>query len=726
MNRARHSLSVDVSRFASWFVLLLLCLGLSPNFQALPTVIISEFLADNRQGIADDDGEHSDWIELFNLTTFPVHLNGWALTDQSDAKRKWTFPDVTIGPLQFLLVFSSGNDRRDPHRPLHTNFKLGKKGDYLALVEPDGSTIATQFTPKYPPQRSDVSYGLPETFFKALRTVSGQFSGPLPPHSYLPLPTPGAGNVPAADTAVGVPLCSQPSGLYSEPVVIRLSASSSGVTLRYTTDGSSPTEASFAFLSPLTFTNSTVLRASAFRSGAASSEVLTRTYLIKDSILRQDGRGQPSYWGTRENRKVTADYEMDPEVITNTPSTALEQALIALPTLTLNLDTKDLFGEHRGIYANSMEGGSDWERSASIEMQRWNGEPGWKSECATRIQGGFNRRPEECPKHSFRILFKKHAGHPPLRQAVFGGEPEEFTELVLRGGCNNSWLHWNSEERKRGEYLRDQWMRETYAAMGHLSARGRFVHLYLNGLYWGIYNLVERPDGPFLKSHLGGKTSDYEVRNADKVLQGETNAWQNLIDLANSGLSSATAYQKIQTQLDLPPFIDFMALNLFAANADYDRASNWYAARPDNDTGRFFFLVWDGERTLESVSDNRLDYDDDQSPPRIFQRLRENPEFKALFSRRVQELLRPGGALSASASADRYRRLASLLEPAMLLESARWGDYRRDVHPYKTAPYELYTVSQHWKPEVRRLLEDYFPKRPTEFTKQLIEAGLWQ
>ncbi|MBI1841313.1 MAG: CotH kinase family protein [Verrucomicrobia bacterium] len=701
-------------------------LAIASTARALPTVVISEFLADNRQGLADDDGEHSDWIELFNLTPFPVNLKGWSLTDQEDSKRKWTFPEVTIGPLQFLLVFSSGNDRRDPHKPLHTNFKLGKKGDYLALVEADGGTIASAFAPKYPPQRSDISYGLPEAFFKSLHGASGRFAGPLPAHTYLPIPTPGAENLPGADTAAVAPECPQPSGLYSQPVMVRLSCRTASVTIRYTLDGSRPTSMSTAYVNPLTIANSTVLRAAAFKPGSASSEVLTRTYLIADSVLRQDGAGRPPHWGAHEGWKVPADYEMDPEVVTNTPAARLDEALTALPTLALNLDPGDLLSEERGIYANPMEGGGDWERAASLEMFPWKNEPGWKAECGARVQGGFNRRPEECPKHSFRILFKKHTGHPALHQPVFGGAPEEFSELVLRGGCNNTWLHWNSEERRRGDYLRDQWMRETYAAMGRLSPRGRFVHLYLNGLYWGVYNLVERPDGPFLKSHLGGKAGDYEVRNADKILQGETNAWRNLMDLANSGLGSASAYQKIQGWIDLPAFIDYMALNLFAANADYDRSSNWYASRPDQEGGRFIFIVWDGERTLEEVEDNRIAYDDDQSPPRLFQKLRENPAFREAFARRVRELLGAGGALSASASGERYRRLAEGVEAALLLESARWGDYRRDVHRYKTEPYELYTVEAHWKPEVRRLLDDYFPKRPAVFTRQLSEAGLAQ
>ena len=300
---------------------------------------------------------------------------------------------------------------------------------------------------------------------------------------------------------------------------------------------------------------------------------------------------------------------------------------------------------------------------------------------------------------------------------------QEFEELILRGGCNNSWLHWSSEERKHGDYLRDQWMRETYAEMGQLSARGRFVHVFLNGLYWGIYNMVERPDGRFVRAHLGTPDADLDVRNADRILEGDAEAWNTLFNLANTGLKDDERYHRVESLLDLPSFIDYILLNLYGANADYDRASNWYAARPRIAGGKFRFFVWDGERTLESPDNNTLTYDDDQSPPRLFQKLRENPQFQKAFTERAKTLLGPSGILSPENTGKHYSRLAKELEPAIVMESARWGSYRRDVHSYKTGPYELYTVEGHWKPEIQRLLTEFFPKRTERFRQQLSEAS---
>jgi hypothetical protein len=126
---------------------------------ACAQVILSEFMANNTRTLADDDGDYSDWIELQNRGPAPVSLLDWSLTDSTSNPTKWRFPEVTLAPGDFLVVFASGKDHRDPSRPLHTSFKLSTAGDYLALVMPDGRTVATEFRPKYPPQLADVSYG---------------------------------------------------------------------------------------------------------------------------------------------------------------------------------------------------------------------------------------------------------------------------------------------------------------------------------------------------------------------------------------------------------------------------------------------------------------------------------------------------------------------------------------------------------------------------------------
>lgn len=144
-----------------WCLLLLITAPGRWTLTAAPSVVISEVMALNRKTVLDEDRQLSDWIELYNASGEAVNLNGWSLTDDPQKLKKWVFPEVKIGAGEYLLVFASGKNRRQPDRELHTNFKLNTSGDYLALVQSDGRTIATQFKPKFPELRPDVSYGVP-------------------------------------------------------------------------------------------------------------------------------------------------------------------------------------------------------------------------------------------------------------------------------------------------------------------------------------------------------------------------------------------------------------------------------------------------------------------------------------------------------------------------------------------------------------------------------------
>jgi hypothetical protein len=142
---------------------LALLLGLSAPLRAEDFLQISEFLALNEHGLDDEDRDEEDWIEVHNIGSSRASLEGWYLTDSPSRLTKWRFPAVTLEPDGYLVVFASGKDRRDPAGTLHTNFRLSGSGEYLGLVRPDGVTIASEYSPAYPVQAPDVSYGLGET-----------------------------------------------------------------------------------------------------------------------------------------------------------------------------------------------------------------------------------------------------------------------------------------------------------------------------------------------------------------------------------------------------------------------------------------------------------------------------------------------------------------------------------------------------------------------------------
>ena len=121
-------------------------------------LVITEVVASNTEGLKDQFGNRPDWIEIFNPGDSAVELEGWYLTDQASELTKWQFPAATIAPHELKVVFASGDSITDPDSPLHTNFKLNADGEYVALVEPDGETIASSVA--FSEQLENIAYGV--------------------------------------------------------------------------------------------------------------------------------------------------------------------------------------------------------------------------------------------------------------------------------------------------------------------------------------------------------------------------------------------------------------------------------------------------------------------------------------------------------------------------------------------------------------------------------------
>jgi len=517
------------------------------------------------------------------------------------------------------------------------------------------------------------------------------------------------------------------SGFYTFPFKVSLLTGSSPAGVYYTTNGMMPGRGSgLRYRGSILISGTTILRVAGFEKGKAEPvELGTATYIFKEDLVRQKAPQLPANWGIFQGQPLSVHYTVAAS-IANDPAyhQAFLEGLTSIPSMSIITEPENLFGSETGIYTHPMERGVGWERPVSVELMYPDGRAGFRIDCGLRIHGGMSRRPEESPKHSFRLVFGKKYGPGELRFPLFGSKgAQEFDSLILRAGYNNSWVHTDSRERRRADYIRDQWMRDSMQAMGYPSARGIFVHLYLNGLYWGVYNLCERPSAAFVAANEGGSPTDYESRKAGKQPSGDETAWRKMMALANSGLGTAETYRGFQQYLDVPELVDYLILNYYAGNSDWDRSSNWYAARRAAG-GKFQFFVWDAERTLEGVDANTLDFDDDESPPRLFHKLAENAEFRVLFGDRVRRLLFNGGPLTSERAAERYEKLVQAIEKSMVAESARWGSYRRDVHPYRTGPYELYTRDDHWRPETQRIITEYFPRRAEVVLKQFRELGV--
>ncbi len=717
-------------------VLLMLTAGLS---QAMGTgsgkVLITEFMAINNSTLADDDSNYSDWIELHNPGTSDLNLSGWYLTDNPGILIKWKFPDITLEAGGYLVVFASGEDRADPAQNLHTNFKLSGSGEYLALVEPDGSTVSYDYGSMFPAQRADISYGIYGTQY-----------------TYFTEPTPGMEN--SLGSSVLTPVFSKPRGFYKEAFDVELTVGNPSLKIYYTTDGTRPSAGKGQlYSSPVQIQTTTPLSAVAVNASNAASEVVSHTYLFADSIVRQppDPPGYPAVWGhfLHISPDPPADYEMDPEVCDNPAYKDLfEEALSSIPSLSIVTDIDNLFSQstdpltggiyiHTGQKENSL--GRNWERQISAEYLDPSTGRQFQINCGLRLHGGNSRVPDNSQKHSLRLVFRSEFGPTRLNFNLFDGRDatNDFNTLILRAGYNFSWSHNNLEQLRRSLLIRDPFAKNTQLDMGHASPHSRYVHLYLNGLYWGIYTITEKLNNDFMESYLYGQEDDFDVvKDHGGLIDGNTAAWTQTLNMANSGLATDAAYQKIQGNnpdgtpntsypnlLDVDNLIDYMMFNIYIGNLDWDH-NNWIAARNRVDPlYGFRFFSWDGENSLSDVNANLVD-ENDGSPSTIYTRLRANEEFRLRFADHIQKHFFNGGALTAEATLSRFLELADDLDPAIICESARWGDYRRDLHVRNT-PVSLYTRDDHWLVEKQDLETNYFPERSGIVLQQFRNAGLY-
>ncbi|HTG43106.1 MAG TPA: lamin tail domain-containing protein, partial [Verrucomicrobiae bacterium] len=678
----------------------------------LAQVIISEFLAsaENSAGLKDEDGELQDWIELENVGSTPASLAGWSLTDDPDDPDLWELPDLTLQPGERLVIFASSKDRRSlqPGTRLHTNFKLNSASEYLGLFNAASPRqAATEFKGGYPDQRNDYSYGWDGTSWRYYRT-----------------PTPGLPN--GSSSILGLipnPGLSVTRGFFEAPFSLVMTNKVPGSTIRYTLDGSIPTESSGrVYTSPLLITNSTVLRLAAFEANFLPSETLTHTYLFLDQVIHQPNNPPGFPTGATVMAGYPSDYEMDSQIV-NDPLYASEMkaALQALPALSIVMKIEDLFGAANGIYTHPLSRGPQWERPCSIEFMPLDGKD-FQSDAGIQVQGNAAREPIKTPKHPLRVLFKGDYGPKSLNYKLFPDSPVDlFDTLVLRADFGYSWLHWNPTQRVRAQRSRDAWMKDTMRSMGSLASHNRYVHLYLNGVYWGVYDPSERPDGSFGEAYLGGEKVDYDVINEGAAVDGTIAAYNKL--LALPAPATIEQYNLFKEYLDIPQFIDYMILHFFVGHEDWGNNKNWYTLRPKDGSRGFLYVPWDGENILVDPAANRVSNPD--VPSGLHTKLLASAQYRVDFADRVQRHLFAGGALTPAENIGRWQKRARELELPIVAESARWGDYRRDVHPYQTPPYELYTRNNQWRTEQSRLLNNYFPGRTTTVLNQLRTAGLY-
>jgi hypothetical protein len=563
-------------------------------------------------------------------------------------------------------------------------------------------------------------------------------------NAFFSPPTPAAANGPAYFGVVADTKFSVDRGFYDAPFSLSITCAMAGVEIRYTTNGSAPSLVNgFVFTSPINITGNSFIRAQAFLSGWVPSGIDTHSYVFLRDVLRQSNNipNYPTVW----QANYPADYAMDPNIV-NHPvyGATISNDLRSIPSLCIVSDHNGLWNSSSGIYPNSTSSGLAWERAASVELIAGDGDTEFATTCKIEMHGNASRDNVRTPKHSMRLSFTSDFGPTKLNYDWFGGGVEEHNSIVLRScGFVDGWagryadtgLYTSSETgetfrglRYRPEntcYLRDVWVKESFRDMGWTASRSAFVHLYINGLYWGLYEPSERLGSSYFSLHHGGEEGAWDVLVGNDgglqpdVVDGSLSDWQNVLNLANAGVTTEAAYQAILQLVDIDNLIDYMMLHIFAESEDWPH-HNWYVAHRRATNGvpgtKFVVSVWDQELTLDRlVRRNRINVNNSggevYSPARVYAQLRAWPEFRRQFGDRIHKHLFNGGALAPSNNVARLLAPAAIIHDALVGESARWGDARKTGVPAgQTGTGVTFTRDEWWQPEIDKLATNFFQK----------------
>ena len=628
--------------------------------------VLNELLADNEGNLADQDGTHSDWIELRNPNVFTLNLEGHYLTDNAALPTKWRFPSVAVPPGGFLVVFASEKALSDPAGPVHTNFKLPKSGQYLGLVAPDGTTVLDQFAPGYPEQFADKSFG---------RTASGELR-------YFSPPTPGAANGTGFEGVVADTQFSVPRGFYSTAQAVALTTATPGATIRYTTNGTVPTLVNGStYSAPLTINTTTILRAAAFKTNQVATNTDTQSYIFLSQV-----------------------------VAALTPNTAvadrpnLQPGLADLPSISLVLpQTGDI--------------NDNTEVPLSFEVLHPDNSPGAQNNAGVIQYGGAFTF---FAKKNFRLYFRGEYGSPKLRHPLFAGHERDlaaraqFDQLELRGGSHDM--------AERGFYMSNTFTDDTMLDMGNVNPHSRYVHLYLNGAYHGMYHLRERWGAKMLADYLGGPDESYEAINGNynvggwadpgSAYDGDGSAWARIKSLRSN-------YAAVRPYLDVPHFIDYMTMWMFGNAEDEYRTAG---PKGVGSGFKWFLNDADGYLATGSYDSNNTNNTGRANPPpgrgpadgpgSLFSTLfvQADPDYRTLLADRIhRHFVMPGGVLTPAKNAARLSGRTTEVQRAIVAECARWG----------------YRTPSNWAAARDVIFNSWFPSRTTEVLNQFRTAGFY-
>ena len=627
---------------------------------AAQPVFINEVVSFNDSGLADEDGDHPDWIEIFNGGNQAIYLRGYGLSDDGAKPFKWIVPTRVVSAGGFLVVFASGKDRTNGVH-LHANFSIRAEGEPLFLTQPDG-VRADQWTGGNLPR--DYSFG---------RQSDGGTS-----FVFFATPTPGAKNTTLGlTTFAAAPGFSHLGGFYNNAFSLTLTAAPDA-RIHFTLDGSEPSTNSPLYVGPMLI-----------RDRSSDSNVLSTIPGTAMVNQHTDGWFPPNGLVNKATvvRARTFPANAWPSPISTQTYCVWINApqRYALPVVSIALNTNDLFNYTTGIYmlgkiftdytnshpgeiltghtpANYTQRGGAWEPRAHFEYFEPGGSTGFAQNVLVDIQGQSSR--------SFReksLGIKARRAAPPTDAIAYNLWPgladragralTEFPNLRLANSGND----WNET------MFRDSLCHRLTAPTRVDTLAYRPVIVFLDGEYWGIHNAREQLDPGFFENHYGVPRDEVVLcESIGTLVDGRPGDEQHFLNLRvfmeTNDVTNPANYAWINTQMDVQNFIAYQASEIYIANADWphNNIRFWRRRTPQFETnapyghdGRWRWAMFDtdlsyGHSWSGGYSENSLSYAlnptgrpglDAPWSTVIFRRLMTNPRFRAEYINTMADLL---------------------------------------------------------------------------------------
>ncbi|MEX1189259.1 MAG: CotH kinase family protein [Bacteroidia bacterium] len=587
-------------------------------------VVVNEYSGANRNGIVDDFGDNSDWIELYNAGGAAVDISGYFLSDKETNPTKYQIPAGTVlNANSYRIFFASGRDINAGIN-LHTNFKITQTGGDFVVFADQGGTILESYP--VTPTRVNHSRG---------RNPNGGATWQI-----FSAPSPGVANGVGFDAYTETPTFSILAGIYGTAQSVTITSATAGSTIRYTIDGSEPSVTSTAYAGPINIATSTAIKARAF---PAANNLLagfteTNTYFIN---------------------------------INHT-----------LPIVSLVSDQyDDLFANGFGDIVSNIEyftSGGTQQFESYGEVDR-HGNDSWAF-----AQKGVDF-----------IVRDQYGYDDEIDYQIFPTSPRtKFQRIMFKAGASDNYpFTWGSGG---GCHLRDVFIQTLAESAGMNVDLRRNDHcaVYINGEYWGLYEVREKVNDPdYTDYYWDQKEEDLDMLSfwgGLDVRFGSAADWNNLYTtIMSTDLSVQANYNQISTRLDIASVIDYIIINSWSVNSDWMNWNTmWWRGRGTPNV-KWKYALWDMDNVFNlgqnfsgwpttnfnadpcGLDDNFENAGPNEGHLDIFNRLMANEEFKARYINRYAEMINT--FLDCSYALAHFDNIVNHISPEMPQQIARWG-----------------------------------------------------